>query len=39
MAKQTASMTTLKFDPISQCSEASLLKDLTNIDTQKKFNK
>lgn len=32
-------MTTLKFDPVNQCSEASLLKDLTNLDTQQKFNK
>jgi len=39
MAKQTGSMTTLKFDPVNQCSEASLLKDLTNIDTQQKFTK
>lgn len=33
IAKQTGSMTTLKFDPVSQCSEASLLKDLTNLET------
>ena len=39
VAKQTGSMTSLKFDPVSQCSEASLLKDLTNIETQQKFNK
>jgi aryl carrier-like protein len=39
MAKQTGSMATLKYDPISQCSEASLLKDLTNADTQNKFYK
>lgn len=39
MAKQTGSMATLKFDPINQSSEASLLKDLTNIDTQQKFYK
>ena len=39
MAKETKSMTTLKYDPVNQCSEASLLKDLTNIDTQQQFNK
>jgi hypothetical protein len=39
MAKQTGSMTTLKYDPINQSSEASLLKDLTNSETQQKFNK
>jgi hypothetical protein len=32
-------MATLKFDPLTQSSEASLLKDLTNADTQSKFYK
>ena len=32
-------MTTLKFDPVNQCSEASLLRDLTNSETQQKFIK
>ena len=32
-------MTTFKFDPVSQCSEVSLLKDLINQENQLKFLK
>ena len=39
VAKQTGSMTKFKFDPVSQCSEVSLLKDLINQENQSKFTK
>ena len=39
VAKQTGSMTKFKFDPVSQCSEVSLAKDLISADSLLKFNK
>jgi len=38
VAKQTGSTTVLKFDPATQTSEVSLLKDIVSSDTLSKFS-
>ena len=39
IAKKTGTTTTFKFDPATQTSEVSLLKDITSEDSVKKFSK